>query len=126
MPGDDGCTKCVIDQGMGRSAAKLYGAVINRIAGLRPIDYHIHDFYINAQNDFQAAIEEVYGRFDKDQLTRLFAQLDKACYHANDIVAWCDKSDAFIASHAAGWTTKFIEWVKEDQDVYVALIKEIK
>ena len=123
--GSGGCTKCVIDYGMGRAGANLYGFVVGRITGLRPIDYGIHQFYIDAVNDFQRGVEMIYHRLDKSQMQRLVEQLDKACYRANDMVAWCNRPEKEIVGKAGLFTEKFIEWVADDQAFYVVLVKEV-
>jgi hypothetical protein len=120
MP-DDGCTKCVIDNGMGINAARMYGRVLVQVSGLAGVDYEVADFYADVLVDCERVAQAVWHKLDKDERTALLVQVDKACYRADDLIAWSKKSETEIAERAATWTVKLFEWAKDDQTFYTAL-----
>lgn len=126
---DAACMKIIIDTGMGISFGKLYGRVLARTPSLRPIDYETPMLYADALGDFREAAQALNSHrppLSAEQRNRLMAQVDKACYRADKLLAWSEKDEVFITSHAQGWTAELLGWVKDDQTVYTELAKEME
>lgn len=122
----DGCTKCIIDPGMGVNAAHAYTTAINRVAAtFPPVAYAAADFYAGVLADCKAVADRLWPDLSKEQRASVNKQFDEACYRADAILGWV----AIIhtaADHIAGWTAKFFEWAKDDQNFFTALIKEVE
>lgn len=127
MPDDnDGCPKCVIDTGMGIFAADLYTRTVARVTGLAPVDYEAAGFYRDVVQLIAALADEFSSKhLTPDQRILLMAQIDKECYRADNLIAWCRVAGTASSASVSVWTTKLFEWAKDDQTFYTAFAAEV-
>ena len=132
------CLPCKeeIDNGMGIEAARLYAAVITHLFSdddkritptLRVIDREAPIFYADVtENVTRPAARRLLGlKLTDDQKTRLMARIQEQCYNAEKFIKWSRSDTATIIQNAAVWTVSIFEWLKADQDFYIALSAEV-
>jgi hypothetical protein len=118
------CEKELIDQGMGRLAARFYAAVL----GGKPVAVAAAEFYENVTEEItqpvaQNLLRGVNGKLSKEQHAAVMAQIDKQCYRADKLIAWALIGNA--QNDLAAWTNEILGWVKDDQTFYTDLIAEL-
>ena len=115
------------DNGMGIEAAQIYAAVA--------ADYKAPSIAVNAAK-FYIGVIRIHRKniayvlehklLTKAQTDSMMAQIDLACYRADDLVKWARDFDGNTqASKIAAWTSKLFEWAKNDQTFYTALWKSL-
>ena len=121
---DAGCQKLLLDSGMARIAADLYGRTIKRVGDrvqvLRPVDFEAPQFFSAVAELFEeSARRYLEGKPSKKEKEALMAELAKFCYEADDFIAWSQKGDDQFVQHATAWTAKIFAWAKSHQAFFL-------
>lgn len=115
------------DQQMAIEAAKLYGEVIEDIAGLRAVDKRAPYFYARSLVVQRTVADIMISEklLTKAQTDLLVKQTQESCYRADKLIAWSQATDADKVAKAPGWTATLFQWAKNDQGFFTSLINEI-
>lgn len=129
---DAACQKLLLDSGMAKIAADLYGRTIKRVAErapnqMRPVDLEAPQFFSDAAELFEeSATRYLAGKLSKSEKEALLKQLQEQCYNAGYLITWSQMDDAAFVAHAKAWTDKIFAWVKADQKFFLEHVAGVK
>lgn len=122
------CDKELIDQGMGKIAARMYA----RVGEGMPVTVAAAKFYEDGVSEiFEPLARDLLTRKGSDALTddqtaRLMKQISEQCYNADELIRWSLAFSGASEAAIAAWTSKIFKWAKDDQTFYTALSAELK